>query len=116
MRDDRVITLPVFKTMVVPVAQKAWKCSLCKDPVKVGERYTHYINRKPHEIINYRFHNECFAMVTAYCAETKKTTFTPKTVANWVSKKFCEVCGKGECKPRECPKILVAIKFLKKRK
>ena len=114
MREDRVIKLPVFKTMVVPVAQKAWKCSLCKQPVEVGKRYTHYINRKPHEIINYRFHNQCFSMVQAYCEEKRRATFTPRSVANWVRKKYCEPCGKDGCDIKDCKLIQVATKFLKK--
>ena len=114
MRSDRIIKLPVFKTMVVPVARKAWKCHLCKQPVEVGKRYTHYVNRKIDKIINYRFHNQCFMMVNAYCREKKRTSFTPQSVAKWIRQKYCEPCGKEGCNIKDCMKILAAIKFLKK--
>lgn len=114
MKDDRVITLPVFKTMVTPVALKAWKCDLCKEPVEVGERYTHYVNRKPHEIIHYRFHTECFHMVMAYCEANKKANFTPRTVANWVRRKFCEGCNGTDCTIHECKKIRSWLKIFRK--
>ena len=111
MKPDRVIKLPVFKTMFIPIARKAWKCNLCKERVEIGKRYTHYINRKPHEIISYRFHNECFAMVSAYCEEKHRSTFTPRSVANWIKTKYCEPCGKEGCNIKDCKFIQTAIKY-----
>lgn len=111
----RVIKLPVFKTMFMPVARKAWRCNLCKQRVEVGKRYVHYIDRRPHEIINYRFHHECFAIVTEYCRDRKRPNFTPRTVNNWVRKKYCEPCGKEGCSIRDCALIHAATKNRKKK-
>ena len=117
MKENRIIKLPVFKTMFAPVAQKAWKCDLCKQPVEVGNRYIHYINRKVDRIINYRFHRECFKMVEAYCEAKEETEFTPRKVMNWIRKELCKACEKlsNDCNPKECKRIAVAIKFLKKK-
>lgn len=117
MRDDRVIKLPVFRTMVSPVARKAWKCNLCKTNVDIGSRYVHYIDRRAHEIISYRFHKECFAMVETYCAVRHRPTFTPRSVQNWANKTFCERCPKKDegCKLNPCKRILTAIKYTPKK-
>ena len=109
MKQNRVITLPVFKTIVKPVAKAEWTCALCKQPIDKGMRYTHYFNRKPHEIIDYRLHNECFDVVIAYCAEKHRTTFTPRSVANWVRTKFCNDCKMG-CGKLRCKKIEASVK------
>lgn len=116
MKPNRVIKLPVFKTLIIPVARKEWKCNLCKERVEIGKRYTHYVNRRPHEIINYRFHNECFMMVMAYCNEKKRSTFTPQTVAKWIRSKCCDACGEQDCSIRECPKVKAVTKFSGNRK
>ena len=115
MRENRVIKLPVFRALFNPVARKAWKCNLCKMPVNVEERYVHYIDRRPHEIINYRFHNECFMIVEAYCKERNRTSFTPRTVANWATKTFCMNCTK-ECTFHPCKRILIAVKTTLRKK
>ena len=109
MRPDRVIKLPVFRTMVRPVARKDWKCNICKERVTIGERYTHYIDRRAHEIINYRFHNECFGIVEAYCTERKRTSFTPQTVRKWALKTFCESC-KEDCPLHACTMVNEGVK------
>lgn len=109
MREDRVIKLPVFRTMFKPVARKAWKCDICKELVDVGDRYIHYIDRRPHKIINYRFHTECFQTVIAYCALNKRSSFTPITVRNWAKKTFCTRCTK-ECSMKDCKHLYSAMK------
>ena len=109
MKPDRVIKLPVFRTMFRPVARKEWKCDICKKPVEIERRYTHYIDRQPHKIINYRFHNECFGIVVAYCMDKDVTIFTPTKVRNWAHKRFCERC-KNECQLHRCKRIENALK------
>ena len=113
MKADRVIKLPVFRTMFTPVARKAWKCSLCKTPVEIGDRYVHYIDRRAHEIVNYRFHKTCFNMVEAYCIMTKSTSFTPSKVRNWVKKAYCEDenCAVFPCKKLESVMSVILKKF-----
>ena len=114
MKPDRVITLPVYRTVISPIARKEWKCDLCKQPIKVGERYAHYFNRKPHEIISQRFHSDCFAMVMAYCAEKKRGTFSPRSVVTWIVNKFCVPCGQANCNVGNCDKLKAFAKFFKK--
>ena len=111
MRENRVINLPVFRTMFMPVARKEWKCNICKMPVEKNKRYVHYIDRRPHEIIRYRFHIECFSMVEAYCKEKNKTSFTPRTVQNWAKKTFCENCNE-DCSIHNCKRIEGAVKMI----
>ena len=116
MRKDRIIKLPVFRTMVIPIARKAWKCSLCKQPVSIGERYIHYIDRRTHEIVRYRFHYDCFEIVKGYCVAKERTSFTPRSVQNWALKAFCENCPEKDigCKLGPCKRILTAIKYKRK--
>ena len=114
MRENRVIKLPVFRTMFLPVARKAWKCNICKKSVEIGRRYVHYIDRQPHKIINYRFHPECFKMVEAYCTVNSKTSFTPTTVRNWLKKTYCEPC-KEECELHPCKKLESVISVILKK-
>lgn len=97
MRSDRVIKLPVFHVYFRPVARKEWKCTLCKQKVHVGERYVHYFDRRTHEILDYRFHPDCFTVVEAYCIEKRRTTFSPRSVIMWAKKGFCAKCQE------ECP-------------
>ena len=113
MRPNRVIKLPVFRTMFQPVAQKAWVCNICKQPVEIGRRYVHYIDRRTHEIINYRFHSECFGLVEAYCKAKGKTSFTPTTARNWAKKTFCDMC-KEQCPYPRCKGIESAVKTILK--
>lgn len=111
MRNDRIIKLPVFRAMFTPVARKAWKCNLCKAPVEVGDRYVHYIDRRPREIISYRFHKDCFKIVEAYCQTRHRTSFTPRSVYSWATKAFCGRCQEEGCKLKPCAKIIAEIKF-----
>ena len=104
MKSDRVIKLPVFRTMFLPVARKERKCCICKEPIEVGSRYVHYFDRRVHEIKDYRFHVPCFDIVTAYCKDTDRTSFSPATVRKWLMRRFCEPCGKG-CKTINCKLI-----------
>ena len=101
--------------MFNPVAQKAWKCSLCKEPVIVGKRYIHYIDRRVHEIINYRFHHECFGIVHAFCWAKQVTEFTPVKVRNWAKKEYCMKCGEG-CTPHPCDRLKAVVSHLPKRR
>ena len=109
MKPDRVIKLPVFRTMFCPVAQKEWKCCICKEPVEIGKRYVHYFDRRVHEIKDYRFHMECFGIVEAYCAERKRNAFTPVTVRKWALNRFCMYCP-NDCALHPCKRIESAIK------
>ena len=115
MRPDRVVKLPVFRTMFFPVAQKAWKCDLCKEPVEVEKRYVHYFDRRTHEIINYRFHRECWDIVQAYCLSNKVQTFTPLKARNWVKREFCVHCP-NECAPHPCNQLMAVIGHLLRNK
>lgn len=114
MKPDRVIKLPVFRTMFCPVAQREWKCCICKEPIEKGHRYIHYFDRRIHEIKDYRFHIECFRIVEAYCKERKRTTFTPVTVRNWAIKRFCNECKNG-CALHRCKPIESATKVILKK-
>ena len=109
MREDRVVKLPVFRTMFHPVAQKEWKCCICHNPVTIGERYTHYVDRRAHEIIHHRFHDNCFMMTEAYCAQRNKTSFAPRGVRTWFKSNLCKDCGKG-CDLYPCSKIMAWAK------
>lgn len=115
MRENRVIKLPVFRTMFQPIARKEWKCHLCKETVEVGKRYIHYIDRQPHKIISYRFHIGCFGIVMAYCAEKHRKNFTPITVRKWAEKTFCEPC-KEECSLHPCDRITAKTKAVMRNK
>lgn len=115
MKENRVIKLPIFRTIMNPVARKEWKCALCKERVTLGERYIHYIDRRAHEIIRYRFHADCFTIVEAYCKTKQRTNFTPRTVQRWVMKNFCKPCGK-ECQLKPCAKMkAIATTLVRKR-
>ena len=109
MRENRVIKLPIFRTMIHPVAQKDWKCCICRKNVTKGERYTHYVDRRAHEIIHYRFHDACFMMTEAYCAERGRTEFTPRYARQWFMNHHCKECGKG-CDLAPCAKIMAWVK------
>ena len=115
MKSDRVIKLPVFRTMFLPVARKERKCCICKEPIEVGSRYVHYFDRRVHEIKDYRFHVPCFDIVTAYCKDTDRTSFSPATVRKWVKKTYCEPCGK-ECQVPYCRMIEASVKNILKRR
>ena len=114
MRENRVIKLPVFRTMFKPVARKPWKCDICKERVAEGQRYIHYIDRRVHKIIHYRFHDECFLCVTAYCKARKRSTFTPPTVRKWVKAEICSTCP-TPCEKCRCKAIESACKLTMKR-
>ena len=109
MKPNRVIKLPVFRTMVCPVAKRERKCAVCKGTIETGTRYVHYFDRRISEIKDYRFHMECFGIVEAYCAEKKRTSFTPVTVRNWAIKTFCNTC-KNDCPFHCCKRIESAVK------
>ena len=109
MRENRVIKLPVFRTMIHPVARKEWICCICKQPVALGERYTHYVDRRVHEIIHHRFHDDCFLITEAYCAQRHRREFKPGSVRSWLTNNHCKSC-KEDCELHACPKILAWAK------
>ena len=114
MRPDRVIKLPVFRTMFCPVAQREWKCCICKQPIEKGRRYIHYFDRRVHDIKDYRFHMECFRIVEAYCKTRNRTAFTPITVRKWAMKEYCEKCHE-DCELHNCNRIQSALKVILKK-
>ena len=109
LKPNRVIKLPVFRTMFHPVAQKEWKCCICHRPIEKGKRYTHYIDRRVHEIIHSRFHDACFMMTEAYCLQRDRKEFMARSVRNWLINNHCKECGQG-CQLYPCEKIMKWVK------
>lgn len=102
---------PTFHVSNAPIARKAWTCTLCQEPVRVGERYVRYTWRKETEIDDLPFHPECWTTVKAYCKANNTTVFAVEDVLSWLKTTWhCKRCKLQECHISRCEKNMKYFK------
>lgn len=102
---------PTFHTTNTPFARKGWVCTLCGEPVTIGERYVRYTWRQTAHIDDLPFHPICWAVVQAYCKASDTNVFSIEDVDAWrKARKACKQC-KEECHIGSCEKIAKTAKY-----
>lgn len=95
-----------FHAINTPVARKPWKCSLCGEYVKPGDRYVLYTWRQTTRIDTFRFHPVCYYIVKHYCKLEKTNLFTPEAVNAWLkTRRHCRLCKAPVCHKWKCEKV-----------
>ena len=103
---------PTFHTTNAPIARKAWACSLCGEPVQIGDRYIRYTWRRTDAIDDLPYHQECWAIVKFYCKFNDTNVFANEDVLAWLkTRRHCRLCKLAECHPSQCVPVGKWVKY-----
>ena len=103
----RRVVRQTFHKTYEPVARKAWRCSLCGQPVTVGERFVRYVWRQEERIDDLPFHPQCWSIVKAYCKKKKTNFVSPAEIYQYVRTRTraCRSCEEPVCNMAECEQM-----------
>ena len=99
-----------FYNSTYPKAQKEYKCDLCGQIIKKGEKYHRWCGKYDGDMFDNKYHTACQRMISAYCHAMDDDEYNENCVCDWLHDEYCLDCRCNEednCTFFEttCPKI-----------
>ena len=93
-----------------PQARKEYKCDLCNQKIKVGEKYHRYSGKYDGDMFDDKYHLTCQRIINAYCEKMNDNEYDEYCICDWLQDEYCLDCRcyeEDNCTfyPLTCPKI-----------
>lgn len=99
-----------FYNSTYPKAKKEYKCDLCDQKIKVGEKYHRYSGKYDGDMFDNKYHLTCQKIINAYCEKMNDNEYDEDGICDWLHDEYCIDCRcyeEDNCTfyPLYCPKI-----------
>lgn len=95
-----------------PKARKEYCCDLCRSQISAGQHYARCTGKADGDMQDYKYHNECHAIIKEYCSKYDDDYYDPDEIRYWIDDEVCrDSCTMEErddchCSVFGCEKVL----------
>lgn len=99
-----------FGNSTYPKARKEYKCDLCDQIIKKGEKYHRWCGKYDGDMFDDKYHQTCQKIISAYCDAMGDGEYDNDSICDWLHDEYCLDCRcyeEDNCtfSPITCPKI-----------
>ena len=83
-------------------AKKTYKCELCGEEIKPGEKYTYCAGKADGDFFALKDHQECRAVIEEYCNDAGENEYCEEDICDWWQDEVCQKCKKRYVDECDC--------------